>query len=545
MLSELHERLPTDYVSARRDFALELPEELNFGFDVIDAHPADAPAFIFVPNDGREAQPFSYGELAERSNRFAEGLLALGAQKGDGVFVMLPRVPAFYDTLIGCCKAGVVAMPGTNLLTAKDIAYRINRAEARFAVVAAEHVEKLDAIRAQCPTLEHTITVDPGAGDSWHDLESLMARATGSLSRADAPVTRQEDPMLVYFTSGTTAYPKMVPRNHAYAFAHVITGKYWLDLRPGGVHWTLTDTGWAKAAWGLLYPPFLARATTVLYQGGPKFDPVEHLQIIQALGVETFCAPPTVYRLFAQHDLSQYDLSGIRHSLSAGEPLNPEAIRVWEDATGTKPHDGYGQTETVCLVCNHPGIDVRPGSMGKPTPGLEVDVVDEGGKVTDIDTIGHIAVRTNGEWPPGLFRGYLDDDGTNDQVFRNGWYYTGDTATRDADGYIWFVGRADDVILSAGYRISPFEVESTLQEHPAVAESAVVGKPDDTRGQIVKAFVVLAAGFEADDAMARELQRFVREQTAAYKYPREIEFQAELPKTISGKIRRVELRDEA
>ncbi|MEM6731789.1 MAG: AMP-binding protein, partial [Myxococcota bacterium] len=239
------------------------------------------------------------------------------------------------------------------------------------------------------------------------------------------------------------------------------------------------------------------------------------------------------------------DLSSIRHSLSAGEPLNPEAIRVWEDATGTKPHDGYGQTETVCLVSNHPGIPVRPGSMGKSVPGIDVDVIDDDGNRVEADTIGHIGVKTGDEWPPGLFRGYQDDDGTNDQVFRNGWYFTGDTATRDADGSIWFVGRADDVILSAGYRISPFEVESTLQEHPAVAESAVVGKADDTRGQIVKAFVVLAAGREPDDATARELQHFVREQTAAYKYPREIEFRDELPKTISGKIRRVELREEA
>lgn len=459
---------------------------------------------------------------------------------------MLPRVPAFYDTIIGCCKAGAVAMPGTNLLTAKDIAYRIKRAGARFAVVAPEHVEKIDAIRAECPTLEFAISTGDAVSTDWHGLGVLMEDASPSLNRGDAPETRKDDLMLVYFTSGTTAYPKMVPRDHSYAFAHVITGKYWLDLRKGGVHWTLTDTGWAKAAWGLLFPPWLAGATTVLYQGTAKFDPHEHLRMIQELNVETFCAPPTVYRLFAQQDLSAYDLTGIRHSLSAGEPLNPEAIRVWQAATGTQPHDGYGQTETVCLVSNYPGIEVRPGSMGKPTPGLVVDIIDDEGAVVADDTIGHIGVKIDdGDWPPGLFRGYQDDDGTNEQVFRNGWYYTGDTATRDQDGYIWFVGRSDDVILSAGYRISPFEVESTLQEHAAVAESAVIGKPDETRGEIVKAFVVLAAGYEADDAMARELQHFVREQTAAYKYPREIEFRSELPKTISGKIRRVELREES
>ncbi|MEL6545301.1 MAG: AMP-binding protein, partial [Myxococcota bacterium] len=366
MSTPFYDSLPEieDYDRARREFRLDLPETLNFGFDVIDRNRGTA--YVTVPRDGSEPRRVSFGELSESSTRFATALLALGAQAGDGLFVMLPRIPAWYDVIIGSCKAATVAMPGTNLLTAKDIAYRLKRSGARFAVVSEDHVEKVASVQRECPSLEHLIVVGAHR-KGWHNFEELCASGESAADLRMFPTTRRDDPMLVYFTSGTTAYPKMVPRDHSYAFAHAITGKYWLDLKPGGIHWTLTDTGWAKAAWGLLYPPWLAGATTVLYEGAPKFDADAHLRTIERLRVETFCAPPTVYRLFAQMDLSQYDLSSVRHSLSAGEPLNPEAIRVWEAATGTKPHDGYGQTETVCLVSNYPGIEVRPGSMGKAT----------------------------------------------------------------------------------------------------------------------------------------------------------------------------------
>jgi acetyl-CoA synthetase len=318
-----------------------------------------------------------------------------------------------------------------------------------------------------------------------------------------------------------------------------------MDLRESDIHWTLTDTGWAKAAWGMLFPQLLLGVTIVVFDG-VGFDVEQHLEMIRDLKVTTFCAPPTVYRLFAQQDLKRYDLSTLRRCLGAGEPLNPEVIRYWQKHTGTIIADGYGQTETINIVANYPGQETRFGSMGKPVPGFDIDVVNDAGERLPTDEVGHIAVRTDTgfAWPPGLFNGYLQADGSVDRAaFRNGWYYTGDTARKDADGYFWFIGRADDLISSAGYRISPFEVESALLEHPAVMESAVVGHPDPTRGQVVKAFIILAQGHAATEALAQEIQDFCKSLTAPYKYPRIVEFVTDLPKTISGKIRRVELRD--
>ena len=536
----------SDYESARAGFKLEIPADFNFGFDVIEtrAVEADKTAFIAVDRAIETITHHRFSDLNRAANRFANLLVGLGAAKGDFAFVMIARIPAWYHVLVGCIKTGVVAMPGTNLLTAKDIEYRVNTSGAKLAIVTAEHAHKLDEIRDRCPSLEHLIVIG-GARPGWVDFEAGCAAASADLPRARVEPSRATDTMLVYFTSGTTAFPKMVPRDHGYALAHAITGHYWMDLTEDDVHWTLSDTGWAKAAWGMLFPPWLIGAAMVLYDGDPRFDADLHLRLIERLSVTTFCAPPTVYRVFAQTDLSQYDLTSIRHSISAGEPLNPEVIRVWKDTTATTVHDGYGQTETINIVANFPFLAVRPGSMGKPVPGLDVEVIDDDGNVAGVDEVGHIAVRATEPHPLGLFHGYWGDEAATRECFRNGWYYTGDTATRDADGYIWFVGRADDIISSAGYRISPFEVESALQEHPAVAESAVVAKPDELRGAIVKAYVILVAGTAPSAALVKEIQDFVKNHTAPYKYPREIEFRAALPKTISGKIRRVDLRAEA
>jgi acetyl-CoA synthetase len=522
----------TSYAADRERFTFEVPEFYNFGFDVIAERAAeqDKTAFIYVDRGGERVEHHSFSDLDGAANRFANVLRGLGAAKGDFALLMIPRLPAFYQVLVGCMKTGVVAMPGTVLLTPKDIEYRINKSRARLAIVTGENAEKVERIRGNCPTLEHLIVVG-GEREGWVGYESACGAASDRLGRDDVEATRAEDMMLVYFTSGTTALPKMVPRDQSYGLAHAITGHYWMDLKPGDVHWTLSDTGWAKAAWGMIFPPWLVGATNVLHDADPSFDADTHLKLI--------------YRLFAQSDLSGYDLSSLRHSFSAGEPLNPEVIRVWREATGTEVHDGYGQTETVNIVANYPELPIRPGSMGKPVPGLEVDIIDDEGNIVPDDEVGHIAIRLTNPHPPGLFRGYYEDAEANAKCFRNGWYYTGDTATRDADGYIWFVGRADDIITSAGYRISPFEVESALQEHPAVGESAVVGKPDELRGEIVKAFVILAPGHEPSDGLKQEIQDFVKNLTAPYKYPREIEFRAELPKTISGKIRRTDLRAEA
>lgn len=536
---------PFDYEAARSEFSLDVPPDFNFAFDVIAkrARENDKTALIAIDRSGENAVHHRYSDLDRLSNSFANALMALGAEKGDFAFVMIPRIVEWYQVLLGCTKTGVVAMPGTNLLTAKDIEYRINRADARLAIVTAEHADKVEQIRANCPSLEHLILIGERR-DGWSTLEDMCADQPDTVDRNTLPVTSADELMLIYFTSGTTSMPKMVGRDHAYALAHSITGDYWMDLKEDDVHWTLTDTGWAKAAWGLLYPPLLAGAAVVLYDG-EGFDADMHLKIIAEQRVTTFCAPPTIYRVLAQKDLSEADFSSLRHCFGAGEPLNPEAMRSWKAATGCDIYDGYGQTETINIVANFPGMEIRAGSMGKPVPGITVDIIDDDGRVVPDDAVGHIGVQIADPWPPGLFYGYFRDDAVTAEAFRNGWYYTGDTATRDADGYIWFVGRSDDIISSASYRISPFEVESALVEHEAVLESAVVAKPDDIRGEIVMAYITLAPGFEASDDLAKDIQEFVKQQTAPYKYPRAIEFRDALPKTISGKIRRVELREEA
>lgn len=531
------------YAAAAAGFRLRIPEHFNFAFDVIDDWGArdDHTAVIAVSRDGETVRNIPYSALSTDSNRFANALAGLGVGAGSFACVVMGRVPAWYTVLFGCMKTGVISMPGTNLLTAHDIEYRVNHSGASVIVVGSEHCEKVERIRDRCPTLATFIVAD-GGRDGWLSLDRLLDEASPDLDRAAFPNTRATDMMMAYFTSGTTSMPKMVPRDHGYALAHAATGLFWMDLRRGDVHWSLTDTGWAKAAWGMLFPQMLIGTPTVLYDGATAFEPDLHLRLIGRLGVTTFCAPPTVYRLFAQQDLARYDLRSIRRSLSAGEPLNPEVMRIWKEATGTVIADGYGQTETVNIVANFPGEEVRYGSMGRPVPGFDVDVVDEEGRRLAAGEVGHIAVKVTDPWPNGLFAGYHTGAEPDTKSFRHGWYYTGDTARRDEDGYLWFVGRSDDLISSAGYRISPFEVESALIEHPAVAESAVIGKPDPVRGQIVKAYVILARGYAASEELAHEIQAFCRDLTAPYKYPREIEFVSALPKTISGKIRRVELR---
>lgn len=535
---------PFDYRALRENFRLTVPEDFNFAFDVVSerARNADRTALLAVASDGSVSR-HSYSDLDRASDRLANVLLDLGVARGEKAFIMIPRIPAWHQVLLACMKTGAVAMPGTNLLTARDIEYRINRSGASVVIVTAAHAGKVEAVRDACPGVRHLIVVD-AERDGWISMDRACAGVSPTLDRTRLAPGRATDPILIYFTSGTTSQPKMVERDHAYGLAHTITMKYWMTLAEDDVHWTLTDTGWAKAAWGLVFPPLLAGATILLFDG-EGFDPDEHLRIIQTHRVTTFCAPPTIYRVFAQMDISGYDLSSLRHCMGAGEPLNPQAMQAWKAATGCDVHDGYGQTETVNLVANFPGMDIRPGSMGRPVPGIDVDIIDDDGTVVADDIVGHIGVRLADPWPPGLFHGYFGDPAETATAFRNGWYYTGDTATRDADGYIWFVGRSDDIITSAGYRISPFEVESALIEHPAVLESAVVAKPDELRGEIVKAYVVLAGGHTASDDLVGEIQDFVKSVTAPYKYPREIEFRETLPKTISGKIRRVELRAEA
>jgi acetyl-CoA synthetase len=369
-----------------------------------------------------------------------------------------------------------------------------------------------------------------------------MAKASPDLPRTAVEPTKASDPFLVYFTSGTTKYPKMVYHVCSYPLGHLRTAGLWHALTEKDLIWVVSDTGWAKSAWGL-YGQWCIGAGLFIHNAEGRFNAKLTLDLLTKRGVTAFCGPPTVYRMLLLEDLKQYDYSGLRHCTSAGEPLNPEVIKVWQEATGRTIHEGYGQTETTLLVGNYPFMPVKPGSMGRPVPDLDIDILDEDHKPVHTGEVGYISVRTGGKRPVvGIFEEYLENAEENSAVFQQGWYNTGDKAFRDEDGYYTFVGRGDDIIKASGYRIGPFEVESVVQEHPAVAENAVVASPDPVRGEIVKAFIVLAPGYEKSGRLIEEIQDFVKERTAPYKYPREIEFMDELPKTISGKVKRAVLR---
>ncbi|PNU21461.1 acyl-CoA synthetase [Geothermobacter hydrogeniphilus] len=540
----LHGPNMLDYEETVATYQFTIPEYFNFGFDVLDRWAKDRTklAMVWADRTGEEIRKYSFYDLQCLSNRFANVLRDLGFRKGDRLFVMVPRQVEWYAVMLGCFKLGVIPLPGPNILVPKDIAYRINQAEAVGAVVWHENAEKLEAAKGDCPSLKHLVSLGEKR-DGWHSFEELMAQASPRLSRDEVEPTRADDVMLIYFTSGTTRFPKMVPHTQAsYGIGHIITAKFWQDLKPTDLHWTLSDTGWAKAAWGKLFGQWQIGCAIMVHDADAKFNAKTHLKLMESCGVTTFCAPPTVYRMLVLEDLSRYDLTGIRHSLAAGEPLNPEIIKVWQEHTGTTIYDGFGQTESVNLIANYPCMEIRPGSMGKPTPGFVVELIDDDGNPVPQGEEGNIAVRVKPEPPVGLLGEYWRNEEATRESFVGDWYYTGDKATKDEDGYFWFVGRADDVINASGYRIGPFEVESALQSHPAVAESAVVGSPDPLRGTIVKAFIILSPGFEPSDELVTEIQEHVKAETAPYKYPREIEFMKELPKTISGKIRRVELR---
>jgi acyl-coenzyme A synthetase/AMP-(fatty) acid ligase len=535
----------TDYARERASYALALPQRFNPVLDIVEAWATEAPddvALLSLGPAGETVAEQTSADLALQSRRAARALLELGVVKGERVFVMLPRVPEWYAVMLGAIRIGAIPMPAPNQLTTRDISYRIRAAGAVVAVTDAVGAPKLAAVAEALPTLRERVGV--GVADAptgWHDWTALVDDAGDG--ETPASPTAHDDPMLLFFTSGTVSYPKMVLHPASYGLGHVSTARFWHDLRHGDRHWTVSDTGWAKAAWGGLFGQFHERATVVQVALG-RPDAATILDIVARNRITSFCAPPTLYRLLVQTDFSAHDLSALRHCTSAGEPLNPEVIRAWREGTGgLTVYDGYGQSETTVVVANYRAVDVRPGSMGKPVPGWDVDVLDDAGAPAPDDTVGNIAIRVTDPRPIGLFTGYDGDDAANAKSFRDGWYYTGDKAWRDGDGYLWFEGRDDDVITSSAYRIGPFEVESALVEHPAVAEAAVVGKDDPERTQIVTAFVILTAGHVASDALARELQDHAKALTAPYKYPREIHFVDELPKTVSGKIRRTELRD--
>jgi acetyl-CoA synthetase len=537
----------TDYERERETFSIEVPARYNPVLAIIERWAAESPedlALLSLDGAGDVVGRQTVADLARESRRAARALARLGVGKGDAIFVMLPRLPAWYTIVLGAIRIGAVPMPAPNQLTPRDIAYRLERGQAVIAVADPSGVEKIEAIETVPANLRSTICVTEDGAEAPAgalSLQALLEQAGDGDTPADP--TSREDSMLLYFTSGTVSYPKMVMHATSYALGHVGTARFWHDLRAGDLHWTVTDTGWAKAAWGGLFGQWHERATVVQVNlGKPDADVL--LDLISRNRITSFCAPPTLYRLLVQADLSAHDLSCLRHCTSAGEPLNPEVLRAWADGTGgLTVYDGYGQTETTCLVANYRAVPVRPGSMGKPVPGYRVDVLDADGRRAPSGEVGDIAVQSEPH-PLGLFHGYHEDPEATAGRFRDGWYYTGDRARRDEDGYFWFEGRDDDdIITSSAYRIGPFEVESALVEHPAVVEAGVVGKPDPRRTEIVCAFVILAAGYEPSAALTRELSEHARKLTAPYKHPREIHYVSELPKTVSGKIRRTELRD--
>ena len=558
-----------DYESEYASFRLEVPEVFNPTIDIVEAwmgREPEALALVSLDRAGGVVAEQTTTDLARESRRCARALAAAGIGKGDRVFLMLPRVPAWYAAVLGAIRIGAVVAPAPNMLTPRDIGYRMGTLGAVAALVDTGGAERVDAAPEGTDSLRVKIAWDAarGAGGAaggdapaaavgtaaaevtgpppgWEDFDALLD-AAGDGDTPAAP-TGREDPMLIFFTSGTVSYPKMVQQPAAYGLGHVPTARFWHDLRRGDRHWTVSDTGWAKAAWGGLFGQWHEEATVVqVALGKPDADTI--LGIIGGAEITSFCAPPTLYRLLVQADLGAHDLSRLRHCTSAGEPLNPEVIRAWEEGVGLTVYDGYGQSETTLMVANYRCLPVRPGSMGRPVPGWDVDVFGAGGERAPDDVVGNVGVRLDGGRPVGLFDEYVGDDDANAEAFRDGNYYSGDKAWRDGDGYLWFEGRDDDVITSAAYRIGPFEVESALVEHEAVVEAAVVGRADPERTQVVCAFVVLAAGHQGSPDLAADLQTHTRELTAPYKYPREVHFVDELPKTISGKIRRSQLREE-
>ena len=527
-----------------KNFKWQVPEHYNFGFDVVDRWAEDRTklALISIDRSGKRDRYHTFRDLSVESNRFANALRRIGVKKGDRVLVILQSIPEWYIALIGMFKLGVIPMPGTVLLTSKDVEYRVNRAEACMVFTDLDHADIVDNVKKKCPTLKHMMLVD-GKRKGWMNYLDEMDKSSYELSKDEIGKTKSTDPMLIYFTSGTTGHPKMVLHTHSYPLGHEVTAKFAQALTNHDLHWTISETGWAKAAWGKLFGQMIVGAAVIQWETPGRFDADGLLRAMERYGVTSFCAPPTVYRLLIQMDLSKYNLK-LRHSMSAGEPLNPEVIRVWKETFGLEIYDFFGQTETVCVLSNYPFMPIKYGSVGKPTPGHDVRIVDDDGNEMGPNEEGNIALYLGDERPPGLFKEYWKDEEIMKKSFRGEYYYTGDQGYKDDDGYFWFVGRDDDVIKSSGYRIGPFEVESALLEHDVVAECAVVGAedPKGVRGIVVKAVIVLAKGYKPSETLTKELQEHVKKVTAPYKYPRIVEYTDELPKTISGKILRRELR---
>jgi len=528
------------------NFSIRVPDSFNFAYDVVDEiarREPDRTALIWCDDRGNEAV-FSFGRLKEYSDRAASFFHSLGIGKGDPVMLVLKRRYEFWFCLLGLHKLGAISIPATHLLTTKDIVYRNNAADIKMVVTVndPEVVQHVEEAEEKSPTLRHKAVLGLDRA-GWYNFSAELERAEPVFSRpVGGNEPKNDDICLLYFTSGTTGMPKMVRHDFVYPLGHILTAKFWQCVRDGGIHLTIADTGWAKAVWGKIYGQWLSGGIVFVYDYD-KFIPKNLLEVISRYGITTFCAPPTIYRFLIKEDFSGLDLSRLEYCVIAGEPLNPEVYSQFLKKTGIKLMEGYGQTECTLAIATYPWMEPKPGSMGKPSPMYDMDIVNDELQSCEVGEEGQIIIRTDKRVPVGMFSGYHRDPEMTGRVWRDGIYYTGDMAWRDEDGYYWFVGRSDDVIKSSGYRIGPFEVESALLEHPAVMECAITAVPDEIRGQIVKATVVLTRDYSAGADLVEELQEHVRTLTAPYKYPRIIEFLPELPKTISGKIRRVEIRE--
>ena len=528
-----------------KNFKIEVTENFNFGYDIVDAWAAEQPekkAILWTNDQGAEHQ-YTYAELKEKTDATASYFQSLGIGHGDMVMLILKRRIEFWFSIIALHKLGAVVIPATHLLTKKDIIYRCNAADIKMIVCAGEDVITDHIIEAMpgCPTLQHVVSIGPGMPEGFKDFQEGIAQAAPFV-KPEHPNTN-DDTSLMYFTSGTTGEPKMVAHDFTYPLGHITTGSFWHNLHENSLHLTIADTGWGKAVWGKLYGQMIAGANIFVYDH-EKFTPADILQKIQDCKITSLCAPPTIYRFLIKEDISKYDLSSLEYCTTAGEALNYSVYETFLKVTGIRLMEGFGQTETTMTLGTFPWMEPKPGSMGVPNPQYEIDLLTNDGRSAEDGEQGQIVVRTHNGKPLGLFKEYYRDAERTEDAWHDDTYFTGDVAWRDEDGYYWFVGRADDVIKSSGYRIGPFEVESALMTHPAVVECAITGVPDEIRGQVVKATIILSKDYKGKEGpeLIKELQNHVKKVTAPYKYPRVIEFVEELPKTISGKIRRVEIR---
>ncbi len=535
------------YEDFYENYNLKYNDDFNFGFDVVDEYARICPekqALVWCDDEGRERK-FNYGELSKYTNKTANYFKSLGIKKGDMVMLILKRHYEFWFSIIALHKLGAVTIPATHLLTKKDVVYRCNSAKIKMIVCADDDVvtKHIEDSLSESPTVK-AIVVDRGEKEGWHSFEKGVEAASDVFERPTGDEkTSVKDTMLLYFTSGTTGEPKMVCHNFAYPLGHIPTAAYWHNVKDDGLHLTVADTGWGKAVWGKLYGQMIAGTGIFIYDYSSRFEPSDLLKMVEKYQITTFCAPPTIYRFFIKADLTKFNLSSLTHCTTAGEALNPEVYKKFLEATGLKLYEGFGQTESCLSLATYKWETPHTGSMGKPSPYYKAYLLNDEGEVCDPGQTGEIVFDMSDGAPIGVFSGYLYDEEKTKEVLDGKYYHTGDLAWCDEDGFYWYVGRVDDVIKSSGYRIGPFEVESALMEHPAVFETAITAVPDEIRGQVVKATIVLAKGYTPSDELVKELQNHVKRTTAPYKYPRIIEFADELPKTISGKIRRVELRE--